>query len=93
MGLRRWNKVTEAWDQFGTPQLDPSSIGAAASLHAAQHIIGGVDAISPGAIGAISSANGSVSVASTNSGVVRNIFASTSAPSGGIDGDVWLKYI
>lgn len=33
-----------------------------------------------------------VTTASTSSGVVRNIYASTSAPSGGIDGDVWLKY-
>lgn len=35
----------------------------------------------------------SVTTASTSSGVVRNIFASTSNPSGGIDGDVWLKYV
>jgi hypothetical protein len=34
----------------------------------------------------------SVTSASTSSGVVRNIFASTSNPTGGIDGDVWLKY-
>jgi hypothetical protein len=33
-----------------------------------------------------------VTTASTSSGVVRNIFASTSNPTGGIDGDVWLKY-
>jgi hypothetical protein len=35
----------------------------------------------------------SVTTASTSAGVVRNIFASTSNPSGGIDGDVWLKYV
>ena len=35
----------------------------------------------------------SVTTASTSSGVVRNIFASTSNPTGGIDGDVWLKYV
>lgn len=34
----------------------------------------------------------SVTTASTSSGVVRNIFTSTSNPTGGIDGDVWLKY-
>jgi hypothetical protein len=33
-----------------------------------------------------------VTTASTSSGVVRNIYASTSNPTGGIDGDVWLKY-
>jgi hypothetical protein len=38
--------------------------------------------------------NGSVTTASTSSGVVRNIYLSTSASAtGGIDGDVWLTYI
>lgn len=38
--------------------------------------------------------NGTVTTASTSSGVVRNIFLSTSASAtGGIDGDVWLTYI
>jgi hypothetical protein len=36
--------------------------------------------------------NAAVTTASTSSGVVRNIYASTSNPTGGIDGDVWLKY-
>lgn len=40
----------------------------------------------------VSQTNGTVTTASTSSGVVRNIYASTSAPSGGNDGDVWLKY-
>ncbi len=37
--------------------------------------------------------NGVVTTASTSSGVVRNIYTSTSNPTGGIDGDVWLKYV
>lgn len=40
----------------------------------------------------VSRTNGTVSTASTSSTVVRNITLSTSDPSGGIDGDVWLKY-
>jgi hypothetical protein len=36
--------------------------------------------------------NAAVTTAATGSGVVRNIYASTSNPTGGIDGDVWLKY-
>ena len=37
--------------------------------------------------------NGVVTTASTTSGVVRNIWASTSAaPTGGIDGDIWIVY-
>jgi hypothetical protein len=40
----------------------------------------------------VSQTNGAVTTASTSSAVVRNIHVSTSNPSGGIDGDVWLKY-
>ena len=40
----------------------------------------------------VSRTNGTVSTASTGSTVVRNITLSTSAPSGGTDGDVWLVY-
>ena len=44
-------------------------------------------------IGAVvSQTNGTVTTASTSSTVVRNITLSTSAPSGGSDGDVWLQY-
>jgi len=37
--------------------------------------------------------DGTVTTASTSSAVVRNIHVSTSNPTGGIDGDVWLKYV
>lgn len=44
-------------------------------------------------IGAVvSQTNGTVSTAATDQTVVRNITLSTSAPSGGSDGDVWLQY-
>jgi hypothetical protein len=36
--------------------------------------------------------NGAVTTADTSSNVVRNITLSTSAPSSGSDGDVWLVY-
>ena len=36
--------------------------------------------------------NGTVTTASTSATVVRNITLSTSDPTGGADGDVWLKY-
>jgi len=42
--------------------------------------------------GVVSQTNGTVTTASTSSGVVRNIYTSTSNPSGGMDGDVWLVY-
>jgi hypothetical protein len=43
--------------------------------------------------GYVSQTNGTVTTASTASGVVRNIFTSTSSPTGGIDGDIWVQYI
>jgi hypothetical protein len=43
--------------------------------------------------GYVSQTNGTVTTASTSSGVVRNIFTSTSSPTGGIDGDIWVQYV
>jgi hypothetical protein len=40
----------------------------------------------------VSTTNGVVTTASTSETVVRNITLSTSAPSGGMDGDIWLEY-
>lgn len=40
----------------------------------------------------IAANNGKVLTASTADGVVRNIYVSTSDPSGGNDGDIWVKY-
>ena len=44
-------------------------------------------------IGAVGVNNGQVSSANSSLNVVRNITASTSTPSGGADGDVWLQYV
>jgi uncharacterized membrane protein YdcZ (DUF606 family) len=56
------------------------------------HLSGVTSAIQTQIDSRISSTNGSVTTASTSSTVVRNITLSTQDPSGGIDGDVWLKY-
>lgn len=40
----------------------------------------------------VSQTNGVVTTATIGSGVVRNVWASTSTPTGGADGDVWLQY-
>jgi len=42
--------------------------------------------------GKVDEVNGAVTTAATGSTVVRNITLSTSDPSGGSDGQVWLKY-
>lgn len=92
MAIKRWNGTTSQWEAFGSPQINPASIGAAPAIHATQHASVGFDPISPASIGAVNVVSGQVTNAPTNTGVVRNIWASTSGPSGGIDGDVWLKY-
>ena len=40
----------------------------------------------------VGTVNGAVTTAATGSTVVRNITLSTADPSGGTDGQVWLKY-
>lgn len=42
--------------------------------------------------GKVDEVDGAVTTASTSATVVRNITLSTSDPTGGSDGDVWLKY-
>ena len=76
MGLKRFNGDSSNWEAFGTPQLNPATLG-----------------ITTTAIGAVDKTNGTVTTASTSAGVVRNIYVSTNDPSGGSDGDIWVKYI
>jgi hypothetical protein len=51
--------------------------------------------ITPSAINAVNTNNGTVATASTSLGVVRNIYTSTSAPTAGqgADGDIWVQYV
>jgi hypothetical protein len=51
------------------------------------------DTVTIATTGLVSQTNGTVTTAASGSGVVRNIYTSTSAPSGGIDGDVWMVYV
>lgn len=78
MAIKRYSVSTGQWEAFGSPQLNPASLG-----------------ITPSAIGAVNVVNGTVTTASTSSGVVRNIYTSASAPSAGtgIDGDIWVQYV
>lgn len=78
MAVRRFNSTSGLWEQFGSPQLNPASLG-----------------ITTTSIGAVAVNNGTVSLASTSSNVVRNITVSTSAPTSGqgADGDIWVQYI
>ena len=56
------------------------------------YVSGVTSAIQTQLNGKVDEVNGAVTTADTSSTVVRNITLSTSDPSGGMDGDVWLKY-
>lgn len=56
------------------------------------YVSGVTSAIQTQLNGKVSTTNGTVTTAATGSTVVRNITLSTSDPTGGADGDVWLKY-
>jgi fructose-specific component phosphotransferase system IIB-like protein len=56
------------------------------------HVSGVTSAIQTQLNGKVNTVNGTVTTAATGSTVVRNITLSTADPSGGTDGQVWLKY-
>jgi hypothetical protein len=64
--------------------------GKAASSHT--HAISDTTGLQTALDGKVDEVNGAVTTASTSLNVVRNITLSTSAPTGGADGDVWLVY-
>jgi hypothetical protein len=64
--------------------------GKAASSHS--HAQSDITNLTTDLAAKVSTTDGVVTTASTSSTVVRNITLSTSAPSGGSDGDVWLTY-
>lgn len=91
-----------AWEAIGSPTLTASRAvvsGAAGELEASTVTSGEVGFLS-GVTSAIQTqlnakvdeVNGEVTTASTSLGVVRNIYLNTTAPTGGMDGDVWLVY-
>lgn len=77
----------------GTGQWEPAVLGAQGPTGPTGPI-GPTGPTGPEAnvSGLVSQTNGTVTTASVSSVVVRNIAVSTSDPSGGSDGDVWLKY-
>jgi len=57
------------------------------------HVAGVTSAIQTQLNARVNTVNGAVTTAATNQTVVRNITLSTSDPSGGSDGQIWLKYV
>jgi hypothetical protein len=65
---------------------------SAVSLTELAYVDGVTSSIQTQLNGKVDKVNGTVTTASTTSTVVRNITLSTADPSGGTDGQVWLKY-
>jgi hypothetical protein len=74
-----------------TTGLQTALDGKAATTHV--HTIADVTGLQTALDSEVNRVNGSMTTASTSLTVVRNITLSTSAPTGGMDGDVWLVYI
>ena len=74
----------------GAVQLSDSTSSTSTSLAATANAVKTAYDL---ANGKVSQTNGTVTTAASGSGVVRNIYTSTSAPSGGSDGDVWMVYV
>jgi hypothetical protein len=66
--------------------------GATVTTTELNYVDGVTSAIQTQLDGKVDEVNGAVTTAATGSTVVRNITLSTSAPTGGMDGDVWLVY-
>ncbi len=66
--------------------------GVTATATELNYVDGVTSAIQTQLDGLVSETNGAVTTAATGSTVVRNITLSTSTPTGGSDGDVWLVY-
>jgi hypothetical protein len=66
--------------------------GVTADATELNYVEGVTSAIQSQIDGKVGRTNGSVTTASTSQNIVRNITLSTDNPSGGADGDVWLKY-
>ena len=84
MAVKRWNGT--AWEVY-------VGVSGATGPAGPTGPTGPVGPTGPAPSNVVSQSNGTVTTASTTSGVVRNIYTNTTDPTGGIDGDVWLKYV
>lgn len=78
MSIRRFNSVSQQWEAFGSPQLNPASLGINPSTIGAVNVVNGT----------VTTASTSAAVVrnihtSTNQPTVSD----------GINGDIWVQYI
>jgi hypothetical protein len=85
-GLLEEHLVLSVTDHAGGDEVDFPSVGYDTRRVSIESGAGG------GGSGGVSQTDGTVTTATPSSAVVRNITISTSSPSGGMEGDVWLRY-
>lgn len=78
MAVRRFNSSTGLWEQFGSPQLNPASLGITPAS------IGAVSVTN----GSVTTASTSSTVVRN---ITVSTSAPTSGQ--GIDGDIWVQYL
>jgi hypothetical protein len=78
MAVKRWNVSNGTWEAFGSPQLNPASLGISPAT------IGAVNVTN----GAVSTASTSLSVVRN---ITVSTSAPTSGQ--GSDGDIWVQYV
>jgi hypothetical protein len=78
MAVKRWNATTAQWESFGSPQLNPASLGITPTA------IGAVNVVN----GAVTTASTSQTVVRN---ITVSTSAPTSGQ--GSDGDIWVQYV
>lgn len=78
MAVKRWNSTTAQWEAFGSPQLNPASLGITPAA------IGAVSTTN----GAVVTASTSQTVVRN---ITVSTSAPTSGQ--GSDGDIWVQYV
>ena len=78
MAVRRFNTSNSQWEQFGSPQLNPASLGITPASIGAVAVTNG--AVTTAAVGQAAVRNTFVSTSAPTSGQ-------------GSDGDIWVQYV
>jgi hypothetical protein len=78
MAVKRWNSGTAQWESFGSPQLNPGSLGITPTAIGAVNVVNGT----------VSTASTSQTVVRN---ITVSTSAPTSGQ--GSDGDIWVQYV
>lgn len=78
MAVKRYNSTTAQWEAFGSPQLNPASLGITPAA------IGAVNVVN----GAVTTASTSLNVVRN-----MTVSTSAPTSGQGSDGDIWVQYV